>query len=134
MAASYVVDIHALIWFMTGDPRLSPSARSSLSDPLAELFIPAIVLAEACWIVEHGRSSIPDVPQFLAALGRDTRIRVVPLDRTTVEEASRLTRMGEMDDRQIVATTVLLFQTGANVILVTADANITASGAVPVLW
>jgi PIN domain nuclease of toxin-antitoxin system len=49
----YVVDTHALIWFLAGSPRLGVNAASVLSDPASELILPATVLAEICWIVEH---------------------------------------------------------------------------------
>ena len=57
----YVLDTHALIWFLEGNPRLGKNAKTILSDPNSELVLPAIVLAEAAWIVERGRTSIPSV-------------------------------------------------------------------------
>lgn len=43
---TYVVDTHALVWYLTGDRRLGPQAEAVLNDPDVTLIIPAIVLAE----------------------------------------------------------------------------------------
>ena len=47
MATKYVVDTHALVWFLEGNPRLGSAARSVLSLPESELVLPIGVLAEA---------------------------------------------------------------------------------------
>ena len=41
----YVVDTHALLWFLTGSSQLSDRAKSILEDANNQLIIPAIVLA-----------------------------------------------------------------------------------------
>lgn len=43
----YVIDTHALIWFLEGNPRLSINAKAILSHPDSQLIIPATTLAEA---------------------------------------------------------------------------------------
>lgn len=53
----YIVDTHALIWFLEGNSRLGTNAKTILSEPTSKLILPAIVLAEAAWIVERGRTS-----------------------------------------------------------------------------
>ncbi|HEY2584759.1 MAG TPA: hypothetical protein VGI81_03215 [Tepidisphaeraceae bacterium] len=40
----------------------------------------------------------------------------------------------EIHDRQIVATALVLIDRGDSVAILTRDANITASGLVPVIW
>jgi PIN domain nuclease of toxin-antitoxin system len=55
----HVVDTHALLWFLGGSARLGATARIVLGDPNSLLILPATALAEACWIVERGRTSIP---------------------------------------------------------------------------
>jgi PIN domain nuclease of toxin-antitoxin system len=50
----YVVDTHALIWFLEGNPHPSITAKTVLVDPVSELILPAIALAEAVWIVDRG--------------------------------------------------------------------------------
>ena len=59
MATKFVLDTHALVWFVTGDARLGGQARAVMSDPTAEMLLPTTALAEACYIIERGRTSIP---------------------------------------------------------------------------
>jgi PIN domain nuclease of toxin-antitoxin system len=58
----YVIDTHALIWFLEGNPRLGTNAKAIISHPDSRLIIPATTLAEAVWIVERGRTCIPFKP------------------------------------------------------------------------
>ena len=69
----YAVDAHALIWFVQSDKRLGPNAHRVLTDSTSDLVLPAIALAEACWIVEHGRTNVPSDFVLLAALDADPR-------------------------------------------------------------
>ena len=39
----YVLDTHAVVWFLEGSSRLGAAARVALSDPVADLVIPTIV-------------------------------------------------------------------------------------------
>jgi hypothetical protein len=69
-----------------------------------------------------------------AALIADARFSVYPLDRAVIDRSQALAAIREMHDRQIVATTLVLADAGASVALLTHDANINASGLVPVAW
>lgn len=129
----YVVDTHALIWFWANNPRLGANADRILSDPFSVLVLPAIVLAEICWIVEHRSVGIA-FAEILNALDRDPRFVIYPLHREVIEKCNVLQAIGEMHDRQIVATTALIIDQGEKVSLITQDANIIASGVVPILW
>jgi PIN domain nuclease of toxin-antitoxin system len=131
---SYVVDTHGLIWFFEGNTRLGPNAKTVLDTTHETLALPAIVIAEACWIIQRGRTSIPSVSAFFAAIDADTRFQIVPLDRATIEESNRLTPITEMHDRQIVATALLLIKEGQTVSLITHDGVIPSSGLVPIIW
>ena len=133
-ASEYVIDAHALIWYLSGSSRLGTNARTALMDPLSVLYLPIIALAESCWAVERGKTSIPSVATLLADVDADPRITVVPLDRAILDRAQELTGIGEMHDRQIAATALTLSSTGTQVVLLTCDANITASGMVPIVW
>jgi PIN domain nuclease of toxin-antitoxin system len=57
----YVIDTHALVWFLEGNTRLGNKAKIVLADSKSQLVLPAIALAEAVWIVERARTSIPSV-------------------------------------------------------------------------
>ena len=64
----YVVDTHALIWFLEGNLRLGTNAKTILSDSASQLILPAIALAEAVWIVDRNRTSISSVTNLLDAI------------------------------------------------------------------
>ncbi|HEY8746454.1 MAG TPA: PIN domain-containing protein [Tepidisphaeraceae bacterium] len=134
MFDGYVVDAHALIWHLEGNPKLGSAARLVMSDPGANLFLPAIALAEACYIVETGRVMIKSGKVLLHAVDRDPRVQIVPLDRGIIETCLSVRTVSEMHDRQIVATAVHLATGGLTVAILTKDADISASGAVPVIW
>lgn len=135
MADRYILDTHALIWFLVGSPKLGANARRVLNDAASALFLPLIALAEACWMVERGKvPTIPSVSDLLAAVDADTRVVVVPLDRPVLDLSLGLTLIGEMHDRQIVATALHLASGGDTVSLLTCDGNIAASGLVPIIW
>jgi PIN domain nuclease of toxin-antitoxin system len=132
--AKHVLDTHALIWFLEGNPQLGKNAQAAIADPANELFLPAIVLAEACWVVEKKKCAIPSVTDLLADIDADPRIALVPLDRAILELSFSLTTIPEMHDRQIVATCLFLSSSGTSFSLVTWDAGIMSSGLVPVVW
>lgn len=58
MAVRFVLDTHALVWYLEGSTRLSAAAKSIMDDPASEMVLPAIALAEAVHIVDKGRTSI----------------------------------------------------------------------------
>jgi PIN domain nuclease of toxin-antitoxin system len=131
----YVLDTHALVWFLENNPKLGGKARIELQLSTSELFIPAIVLAEMCWMIEHRRTSIQSATDLFAAIDADLRIKIVPLTRNIVQLSTSLTQIGEMHDRQIVATAVnLLKGAGIAVSIITKDENIQTCGLVPVIW
>ncbi len=134
MRSKYVVDTHAMVWFIAGDSRLGPNAMQILSNFDSELILPITALAEVCWIIERGRTSIPSVAAFLLMIDTDPRVTVTPLDRTILDRTLSLTEINEMHDRQIAATTLVLIDQGESVALLTYDENIREADLVPVIW
>ncbi len=131
MFDGYVLDAHALVWHLEGNAKLGPTAGQVMSDPNARLFLPAIALAEACYIVAAGRVNFKDPFAVLKSIDSDPRVQIVPLE---IETSLSLANVSEMHDRQIVATAVQLARTGLKVAILTKDADISASGAAPVIW
>ncbi|BDI16467.1 hypothetical protein ANSO36C_22690 [Nostoc cf. commune SO-36] len=127
-------DTHALIWFLEGNSRLGANAKAILSNSDSQLIIPATTLAEAIWIVERGRTSIPSAKDVISAVETDFRILIYPLDKEVVEMTINLSSINEMHDRQITATALVLASKGDNVQLLTCDQNIIASGLVTIVW
>lgn len=135
MSNAFVVDAHALVWYLEGNPRLGAGAKQELDDPANALYLPIIALAEACWVVARGKSAIPSVGALLSDVDSDPRIVVMPLDRAILNLSLSLPQIQEMHDRQISATALLIAsQSGESVPLLTRDEDITASGIVPVIW
>jgi len=134
MANEFVLDAHALIWFVGANLRLGSNARAAIQDPASVLYLPVIALAEACWVVDRGRTSIPSVASLLGDVDADPRIVLVPLDRAILDISLTLTTISEMHDRQIAATALHLAVAPAFVPLITCDHDITASGLVHVIW
>jgi PIN domain nuclease of toxin-antitoxin system len=130
---NYVLDTHALIWYMEGNDRLGSRAKDIISHPTSKLVLPAIALAEALWIIAKGKTSIPSPMVFLQALQDDCRITVHPLDLHILEITVRLTAINEMHDRQIVGTALALQEQGETGII-TCDLNITDSQLVKTFW
>jgi PIN domain nuclease of toxin-antitoxin system len=128
---TYVVDTHALVWFLEGNPRLSMAARNALSDRTAQVVIPTIVLAEITFLYARRRITI-DPPHVLTHMASAANCRVYPLDEPVVE---RLPTTLNIHDAIIVAT-ALVFRDilSERTAVVTKDADITASGLVNVLW
>ena len=134
MGSKYVVDTHAMVWFIAGDSRLGPNAKQILSNPDSELILPITTLAEICWIIEHGRTNIPSVTDFFLVIDADPRVTVIPLNRTILDKTLTLTDINEMHDRQITATASVLIDQGESVALITRDENIRETDLVPVIW
>ena len=114
MPTDYVIDTHALIWNLEGNPRLGTNAKAVLADPHSVLILPIIALAEACWIVESGKTSIARVVDLLRAVDADARVTVTSLDRSILDLAHGLTSIGEIHDCLIVATALQLAPTYAD--------------------
>lgn len=134
MASDYVVDAHALIWFLEGNPRLGTAAKLAMEDSSSVLHLPLIALAEACWVVEKKRCAIPSVQDLLADIDSDGRILLVPLGRRILDVSLTLTSIQEMHDRLISATLKVLIEDGLAAALLTRDPNIVASGIGPIVW
>ena len=130
----FVVDTHVLIWFLEGSSQLSREAKAILTSEKNEFILPAIVLAEAVWIVRRGKTNIPSIAFLLRALRRDPQMSVFSLNQEVVEKSVELTAIREMHDRQIVATALIIQAQGEEVVLLTCDRNITESNLVPIIW
>ena len=130
----YVIDTHALIWFLEGNSLLSTKAKFILSQPDSQLIIPATTLAKAVWVVERGRTSIPDPKDVISVVNADPRVVIYPLDKEVIEITMSLSVIQEMHDRQIVATALVLASKGDVVQLLTCDKNITESGLIAIVW
>jgi PIN domain nuclease of toxin-antitoxin system len=134
MAHKYVLDTHAVVWHLEGNPRLGPNAKKVIDDPLSSLVLPIIALAEAAYIVEHGRTAIPKVSDLLRSVSADPRISIYPVTWEVFHESLNANVLPEMHDRLIVGSALYLQSLGDTISLLTKDAGIVESRLVTTLW
>jgi len=129
MTPTYVADTHALLWYLADSPRLGSDARSVFKQAQsgqAKVIVPAIVLAEAIWVVQKGRVGT-DVQRVITTIRE--HYRITPLEPSDVLRLPDLMGVPEMHDRLIVAETLR-----RSASLITRDEQIISSGIVPVVW
>jgi PIN domain nuclease of toxin-antitoxin system len=134
MANKYVIDTHALIWYLEGNPRLGNAAKTVMDDFTSTMVLPMIGLAEAIDIVDKGRTTISDVNVLLNRVNRDNRIQIYPLTLAILKQSLAARAVPEMHDRLIVSTALHLQSIGNTVSVLTKDNSIVASALVPVIW
>ena len=136
MADKYILDTHALVWYLEGNPRLGRKAKTIMSAADSEMVLPLIALAEAAFLIEKGRIGIPSVSNLLADVRDDDRIELQPLTIEIFERSltSEGLRISELHDRFIVSTGLHLQDLGHTVSILTKDETITASDVLPVIW
>jgi len=136
MERKYIIDTHALIWYLEGNPRLGRKAREIIENPASDMILPIIAVAEATYIIEKRRTSIPTVSDFLTRIQGDPRIEIYPLTFEVFEYI--LTPEGlcipELHDRFIVSTGLYFRDLGYTVAILTKDESITDAGVIPVIW
>jgi len=122
-----VVDTHAIVWYLSGDPRLSSRAADALDSATAAgelIHVPSICLVELTYLVEKGR--LPAVARWLIQALDDpgTPCLLAPLDRTVADALGSVNRseVPDLPDRIVAATAAAL---GAP--LISRDAKIRAS-------
>jgi PIN domain nuclease of toxin-antitoxin system len=81
---TYVVDTHALIWFLERSTRLGAQAAAALRDDAARLVVPAIVLAEVKYLADRGRVETT-LERVMRAVSEDVRSRIYPIDEDVVQ-------------------------------------------------
>jgi len=136
MARRYIVDAHALLWFLEGNQRLSLRAKNILAAPTSQLVLPIIALAEATLVIERGRTTIPDVSQFLMRVYADPRIELFPLTKSVFDRSRTAEGLcvPELHDRFIVSTGLYLQDLGDTVEIISKDQSITDAAVLPVVW
>ena len=136
MASSFVVDTHALLWFLEGNRQLGRRAKANLSAPESHLIVPVIVLAEAGVIIEHRRTKVPSIGYLLESLSKDARVEVFPLTLDVFRRSlsADVAKVPELHDRLIAATALHLRDLGIEVSLITRDESLTNAAAIPVTW
>lgn len=134
MANKYVIDTHALIWFLEGNPRLGQTAQTVMSDPTSEMVLSLIALAEAVDIVQKKRTAISSVADLLLDVTTDARIELLPFTFEILQQSLVANAVPEMHDRLIVATALYLEGLGHQVAVISRDVSIVTSRLVTTVW
>lgn len=121
-----LVDTHALLWWLTDDVALSPTAREVLADPQNEPLVSTASLWEIAIKRTLGKLTAPDdLPDRIVAEGFSWLL-ISPVHAWQVSELPRHHR--DPFDRLLVAQALC-----ERVPIITADARFNAYG-IQVLW
>jgi len=131
---SRLADTHAVVWYLTDSPRLSPAARDAMAKAIDGGFpvlVSVITLVELTYLVERGRMDSRVRQLLVETLGRQgSGLQPVPFGAEMAEVLAQVSRgaVPDMPDRMIAATALWL-----GIPLVTADARLRNAG-LPVIW
>lgn len=125
-----LLDTHALLWWVSGDRRLSKSASAAIEDADQLAYSPI-----SCWEIGmlHSKGRIrlkPDPKKWMAAVFEKGELVELVLSRDIMLAAATLDlRHGDHADRMLIATA-----RHHRISLVTIDQRIVRSGLVHVVW
>ncbi|MCA9962778.1 MAG: PIN domain-containing protein [Anaerolineales bacterium] len=134
MPVRFVVDTHAILWYLYDDSRLSVPAAQALDDAIQDgdqIAIAAITLAEIVYLAEKGRISSLAFDRVRTVIEQPGAMLVqVPFDLAIAESMREIDRMQvpELPDRVIAATAHYL-----GVPVISRDHKIRSS-IVPTIW
>ncbi len=136
MANKYILDTHALVWYLEGNPKLGEQAKITMGAADSLMVLPLIAVAEVAFLIERGRIGIPSVSDLFKDIFEDKRIEIFPLtwdvfERSLTDEGLQIP---ELHDRFIVSTGLHLQDLGDTVEIITRDQAITDAGVLSVIW
>ena len=128
----YVTDTHSLVWYMTGNPKLSIEAKNlfqKADNAQDSIFIPCIVFFELIYLIEKNKI-VADFDHFLGMVSSAKNYKIEPLCLPIIEESKRIPRESIADpwDRIIAATARHL-----NIPLITRDEMLKKIG-LDIVW
>jgi PIN domain nuclease of toxin-antitoxin system len=128
---TYIVDTHALVWFLENNPQLSEVARAALVDPEVQIVIPTIVLTEIVFLYAKKKTST-DISAVLSDVASSSNCTVYPLDEEVV---LRLPTNLDIHDAIIVATGLLYRDLmGRDVSVISKDKEIKQANLIDTIW
>jgi len=127
----YVIDTHALFWYLTQSPRLSSTAKAVFEQGIAQtaiLVIPVIVLAELYYLNEKAGRPL-DFAKEYARIENSSQFEILSLHAQDIVDFTKDSAIVEMHDRMITGVARRL-----NAACVSRDRNIAASTQIRVIW
>ena len=127
----YVIDTHALKWYLLGEPQLGLGASAALrlvELGEAQLLIPAIVLAELVYVFEKKGIPLP-IETVALNVASSSNMLLVELGMVQLAAFEKLDPSLEMHDRLILADAIV-----AEATLITRDYSMQRAGLVPTIW
>ena len=109
MPTRYVVDTHALVWYLTRDRRLSLRAREVLQGGQSGellVLVSTVVLAEVLYISERKRVPV-GFSELLSRIQAALGYQIVDFDLAVLREMQRLPKELELHDRALAATALV---------------------------
>jgi PIN domain nuclease of toxin-antitoxin system len=128
---TYVVDTHALAWFVSEDKRLSPRAGEILSQAEAgevQVLISTLVLAELTHIAQKKRVAVT-IEELLERINQGDGFTIVSFDWLIFQTMLQLPENWDIHDR-IIAATASHYQAP----LITRDDMLRESSEVETIW
>jgi PIN domain nuclease of toxin-antitoxin system len=123
-----LLDTHALVWWLTNNPRLSSAARAAVATPSNVVYVSSCSGYEIAYKHQRGRLTVA-LPHPLADLIRRQRFASLPITVEHAETAGRLPGPHRDPwDRLLIAQAQI-----EALAIVTVD-QVFASYGVPVLW
>ncbi|MBI4686401.1 MAG: PIN domain-containing protein [Nitrospirae bacterium] len=103
---NFITDTHALLWWFTNSPRISPAA-SDIFEKCEEgenvIFIPSIVIAEALSIFDKKRVSF-DFRTLFKKINDSDNFVIIALDYPILQKMIDLKDIPELHDKIIAST------------------------------
>ncbi len=124
-----VLDTHTILWFLSGDPRLSTTARNFITNASVDgndLAISSITLVEMVYLIEKGKVPAGRFTQIIRMTRQPGEGLVeIAVDAEIARSLSKIdiAKVPDMPDRTIAATALYL-----QVPIVSKDGKIQLSG------
>ncbi len=130
MKAAYLVDTHALLWFLSGDDSISENAKSILLDPTNRCYVSIASLWEIAIKIKLGKLSIDTDFQQLAELLYQNDIEIIQI---TFEHIGGLMDLEDVHrdpfDRIIISKAIV-----EDIPVITKDQNFPKYKKLKVIW
>jgi len=125
------LDTHTLVWFLTGDARLSAKARRAIRESEERFIVPTIVLLEIRYLAAKSRIPVELSDIDTMVLARSDCI-IWPMDEHVVHRAPLSLNIHDA----IICGSALSYRDSRNeaVCVVTRDQEITEWAGLPVIW